>query len=314
MLGEQERSDPSSLIPRARYHIPCRGGLCLSFSVRDAGGFVLPGLCLSPAVQDPGGFVLPASPQPCGRCGGGRFWGAAAGAPGAGLWEEGGSCGAGKGSAADARSLSKPQHPSTASFPRSARMQPPQGSAAGFGRRGDEPGGRVRPVPLPPVQQNLNYCPHIFWVDGCAETGAPCPPAVPSAPFPPPVPDRSTKPRNKGGERGERSSTGFLVMFLLILVAFTGVGLSIFKIFHLEKEVDELREVRFAWLGAGPWGKGERSPRNGLRCSRGHQGGISVAAGTEEQGACSPIRISLFLSAASSLPVYFSTIRSSPWS
>ncbi|NXV63359.1 TNFL6 factor, partial [Molothrus ater] len=100
------------------------------------------------------------------------------------------------------------------------------------------------------VQQNLNYCPHIFWVDGCAETGAPCAPAVPTAPFPPPVPDRSRKPRNKGRERGERGSAGFLVMFLLILVAFTGVGLSIFKIFHLEKEVDELREVRFAWLGA----------------------------------------------------------------
>ncbi|XP_030917533.1 tumor necrosis factor ligand superfamily member 6 [Geospiza fortis] len=35
---------------------------------------------------------------------------------------------------------------------------------------------------------------------------------------------------------------GFLLLFLLILVAFTGVGLSVFKIFHLEKEVDELRE------------------------------------------------------------------------
>ncbi|NWZ03350.1 TNFL6 factor, partial [Loxia curvirostra] len=88
------------------------------------------------------------------------------------------------------------------------------------------------------VHQNLNYCPQIFWVDGCAEAGAPCPPP---ASFPPPVPDRSRKPRNKDGER---SSSGFLVMFLLILVAFTGVGLSIFKIFHLEKEVDELREPK----------------------------------------------------------------------
>ncbi|NXI17972.1 TNFL6 factor, partial [Irena cyanogastra] len=85
------------------------------------------------------------------------------------------------------------------------------------------------------LQQNLNYCPHIFWVDGCADAGAPCPSAPP---FPPPVPDRSTKPRNDR----ERRSAGFLVMFLLILVAFTGVGLSILKIFHLEKEVDELRE------------------------------------------------------------------------
>ncbi|NXE67388.1 TNFL6 factor, partial [Calcarius ornatus] len=98
------------------------------------------------------------------------------------------------------------------------------------------------------VQQNLHYYPHIFWVDGCAETGAPRPPAVPTAPFPPPVPDRSRKPRGKARERGERSGAGFLVMFLLILVAFTGVGLSIFKIFHLEKEVDELRESASAEL------------------------------------------------------------------
>ncbi|NWI44469.1 TNFL6 factor, partial [Picathartes gymnocephalus] len=95
------------------------------------------------------------------------------------------------------------------------------------------------------MQQNLNYVyPQIFCVDGCADAGASCPPTPPRAPFPPPVPDRRRKPRNDGGRR----SVGFLVMFLLILVAFTGVGLSIFKIFHLEKEVDELREVRAAWL------------------------------------------------------------------
>uniref|UniRef100_A0A8C5NKE7 Tumor necrosis factor ligand superfamily member 6 n=1 Tax=Junco hyemalis TaxID=40217 RepID=A0A8C5NKE7_JUNHY len=133
-------------------------------------------------------------------------------------------------------------------------MQPQRGRAAGLGCRGGDE--------LPPVQQNLPYYPHIFWVDGYAETAAPCVPAVPSAPFPPPVPDRSRKPRSKGRERGERSRAGFLVMFLLILVAFTGVGLSIFKIFHLEKEVDELREVRFAWLRAG---KGEKEERNEAR-------------------------------------------------
>ncbi|NXY04079.1 TNFL6 factor, partial [Pteruthius melanotis] len=95
------------------------------------------------------------------------------------------------------------------------------------------------------MQQNLNYVyPQIFWVDGCADAGASCPPAPPVAPFPPPVPDRRRKPRNNR----ERRSVGFLVMFLLILVAFTGVGLCIFKIFHLEKELDEIREVRSAWL------------------------------------------------------------------
>ncbi|NWI01889.1 TNFL6 factor, partial [Tichodroma muraria] len=95
------------------------------------------------------------------------------------------------------------------------------------------------------VQQNLNYYPQIFWVDGCAEAGAPYPPAAPAAPFPPPGPEPGGKPRNGS----ERRSAGFLVMFLLILVAFTGVGLSIFKIFHLEKEVDELREVRSCLAG-----------------------------------------------------------------
>ncbi|NWY09184.1 TNFL6 factor, partial [Aphelocoma coerulescens] len=91
------------------------------------------------------------------------------------------------------------------------------------------------------MQQNLNYVyPQIFWVDGCADAGASCPPAPPVGPFPPPVPDRRRKPRNNRGRR----SVGFLVVVLLILVAFTGVGLCMFKIFHLEKELDELRETR----------------------------------------------------------------------
>ncbi|NXT05722.1 TNFL6 factor, partial [Prunella fulvescens] len=121
------------------------------------------------------------------------------------------------------------------------------------------------------VQQNLNYYPQIFWVDGGAEAGAPCPPAAPGAAPPPPVPARSTKPRHGG----ERRSVGFLVLFLLILVAFTGVALSMLKIFHLEKEVDELREVRCAWLGAGPRGNGEKELLGWwLRCSPGQDGGV----------------------------------------
>uniref|UniRef100_A0A8C0B3R5 Tumor necrosis factor ligand superfamily member 6 n=1 Tax=Buteo japonicus TaxID=224669 RepID=A0A8C0B3R5_9AVES len=95
------------------------------------------------------------------------------------------------------------------------------------------------------MQQNLNYVyPQIFWVDSCANPSTSCPPAPPAAPFPPPVPDRRTKPRNNR----ERRSVGFLVISLLILVALTGVGLSMFQIFHLEKELAELREVRSAWL------------------------------------------------------------------
>ncbi|NWR74642.1 TNFL6 factor, partial [Centropus unirufus] len=89
------------------------------------------------------------------------------------------------------------------------------------------------------MQQNLNYMyPQIFWVDGCASASSSCPSAPPVAPFPPPVPDRRKKPRNNR----ERSSTGFLVMSLLILLALTGVGLCMFQIFHLEKELAGLRE------------------------------------------------------------------------
>ncbi|KFQ27317.1 Tumor necrosis factor ligand superfamily member 6 [Merops nubicus] len=89
------------------------------------------------------------------------------------------------------------------------------------------------------MQQNLNYVyPQIFWVDGCANTSTSCPPAPPISPFPPPVPDRRRKPKNNK----ERRSAGFLVISLLILLALTGVGLSMFQIFHLEKELAELRE------------------------------------------------------------------------
>ncbi|NXX85967.1 TNFL6 factor, partial [Urocolius indicus] len=110
------------------------------------------------------------------------------------------------------------------------------------------------------MQQNLNYVyPQIFWVDGCADTSTSCPSAPPVAPFPPPVPDRRTKPRNK---RERKRSVGFLVISLLILVALTGVGLSMFQIFHLEKELAELREVRSAWLAMEALGNWEREPQN----------------------------------------------------
>ncbi|NXE75563.1 TNFL6 factor, partial [Cochlearius cochlearius] len=87
--------------------------------------------------------------------------------------------------------------------------------------------------------------PQIFWMDGCANAPPPCPPTPPVAPFPPPVPDRRSKPRNNNREQ---RSVGFLVISLLILLALTGVGLSMFQIFHLEKELAELREVRSARL------------------------------------------------------------------
>ncbi|XP_052656544.1 tumor necrosis factor ligand superfamily member 6 [Harpia harpyja] len=108
-----------------------------------------------------------------------------------------------------------------------------------FGCHMEDHAKHVQPIPLPAMQQNLNYVyPQIFWVDSCANPSTSCPPAPPVAPFPPPVPDRRTKPRNNR----ERRSVGFLVISLLILVALTGVGLSMFQIFHLEKELAELRE------------------------------------------------------------------------
>ncbi|KAJ7411850.1 Tumor necrosis factor ligand superfamily member 6 [Willisornis vidua] len=89
------------------------------------------------------------------------------------------------------------------------------------------------------MQQNLNYVyPQIFWVDGCADASTSCPSATPVAPFPPPVPDRRKKP----GKKRERRGIDFLVIYLLLLLALTGVGLSMFQIFHLEKELAELRE------------------------------------------------------------------------
>ncbi|KAM9283536.1 tumor necrosis factor ligand superfamily member 6 [Morus bassanus] len=108
-----------------------------------------------------------------------------------------------------------------------------------FARHMEDHAKHVQPIPLPAMQQNLNYVyPQIFWVDGCANASTSCPPMPPTAPFPPPVPDRRRKPR----DNRERRSTGFLVVSLLILLALTGVGLSMFQIFHLEKELAELRE------------------------------------------------------------------------
>ncbi|NXS14458.1 TNFL6 factor, partial [Neodrepanis coruscans] len=105
------------------------------------------------------------------------------------------------------------------------------------------------------MQQNLNYLyPQIFWVDGSTDTSTSSHSAPAVAPFPPPVPDRRRKPR----DNRERRSVGFLVISLLLLLALTGVGLSMFQIFHLEKELAELREVRSAWPVPRPWGKREK--------------------------------------------------------
>lgn len=127
-----------------------------------------------------------------------------------------------------------------------------------FGCHVEDRAKHVQPIPLPAMQQNLNYMyPQIFWMDGCTNASTSCPPAPPAAPFPPPVPDRRRKPRNNR----ERRSVGFLVTSLLILLALTGVGLSMFQIFHLEKELAELKEVRSAWLVTAALGKQEKKEK-----------------------------------------------------
>ncbi|NXW29160.1 TNFL6 factor, partial [Phaetusa simplex] len=71
----------------------------------------------------------------------------------------------------------------------------------------------------------LNYVyPQLFWVDFFFNTSTSCPPVPPFFFFPPPVPDRR---RKLFFFNRERRSVGFLVFFLLILLALTGVGLSI---------------------------------------------------------------------------------------
>uniref|UniRef100_A0A8D0GMW0 Tumor necrosis factor ligand superfamily member 6 n=1 Tax=Sphenodon punctatus TaxID=8508 RepID=A0A8D0GMW0_SPHPU len=87
------------------------------------------------------------------------------------------------------------------------------------------------------MQQNLNYVyPHIFWVDGSTIPPSSC---APPAPRPPPVPER--KRRKQIGRDGMYLC--FLVIFLLVLLALTGVGLGMFQILQLQKELAELREV-----------------------------------------------------------------------
>lgn len=154
-----------------------------------------------------------------------------------------------------------------------------------FGCHMEDHTKHVQPIPLPAMQRNLNYVyPQIFWVDGCANTSTSCPPAPPGTPFPPPVPDRRRKPRDNNRER---RSVGFLVISLLILLALTGVGLSMFQIFHLEKQLAELREVRSTWLVTGAMGEqggGKKNLKLGLRCSggakhpKGQAGGIELSA------------------------------------
>ncbi|XP_007165396.1 tumor necrosis factor ligand superfamily member 6 [Balaenoptera acutorostrata] len=97
------------------------------------------------------------------------------------------------------------------------------------------------------MQRPLNYpYPQIFWVDSSASSpwaspGSvfPCPSSVPGRPGqrrPPPLPPPLKK------RRDHNTGPCLLVMFFMVLVALLGLGMGLFQLFHLQKELAELRE------------------------------------------------------------------------
>ncbi|EPQ08656.1 Tumor necrosis factor ligand superfamily member 6 [Myotis brandtii] len=114
------------------------------------------------------------------------------------------------------------------------------------------------------MQQPLNYpYPQIYWVDSRAPspwtspgTVLPCPSSVPRRPGqrrppPPPPPPPPTPPLPPlpplplpplKKSRDHNTGLCLLVMFFMILVALVVLGLGMFQLFHLQKELAELRE------------------------------------------------------------------------
>uniref|UniRef100_G1MAM3 Fas ligand n=1 Tax=Ailuropoda melanoleuca TaxID=9646 RepID=G1MAM3_AILME len=113
------------------------------------------------------------------------------------------------------------------------------------------------------MQQPLNYpYPQIYWVDSSAGSPwappgsvLPCPSSVPGRPGPrrPPPPPPPTLPPPPPlaplplppvkTRRDHNTGVCLLVMFFMVLVALVGLGLGMFQLFHLQKELAELREV-----------------------------------------------------------------------
>uniref|UniRef100_A0A8C9J581 Fas ligand n=1 Tax=Panthera tigris altaica TaxID=74533 RepID=A0A8C9J581_PANTA len=118
------------------------------------------------------------------------------------------------------------------------------------------------------MQQPLNYpYPQIYWVDSRASSPwgppgsvLPCPSSVPGRPGqrrppppppptlpppppppPPPLPPLPLPPLKT--RRDHNTGLCLLVMFFMVLVALVGLGLGMFQLFHLQKELAELREV-----------------------------------------------------------------------
>ncbi|XP_008588763.1 PREDICTED: tumor necrosis factor ligand superfamily member 6 [Galeopterus variegatus] len=112
------------------------------------------------------------------------------------------------------------------------------------------------------MQQPFNYpYPQVYWVDSSASSPwappgsvLPCPSSVPGRPGqrrpppppprppapPPPLPPLPLPPLKK--KRDHNTGLYLLVMFFMVLVALVGLGMGMFQVFHLQKELAELRE------------------------------------------------------------------------
>ncbi|ELW70913.1 Tumor necrosis factor ligand superfamily member 6 [Tupaia chinensis] len=118
------------------------------------------------------------------------------------------------------------------------------------------------------MQQPFNYpYPQIYWVDSSASSPwtppgsvLPCPSSVPNRPGqrrppplppapppplpPPPPPALPPLPPPPLKKRREHNpGLCLLVMFFMVLVVLVGMGLGMFQLFHLQKELAELREA-----------------------------------------------------------------------
>ncbi|XP_006979650.1 tumor necrosis factor ligand superfamily member 6 isoform X1 [Peromyscus maniculatus bairdii] len=136
------------------------------------------------------------------------------------------------------------------------------------------------------MQQPVNYpCPQIYWVDSSAASpwappGSvfPCPSSVPGRPDqrrppppppsplpppsqPPPPPPPPLPPLPPLKKRIDYNPDLWLpVVFFMVLVALVGLGLGMYQLFHLQKELAELREFTNQSLKASSFEKQMQNP------------------------------------------------------
>ncbi|XP_062984851.1 LOW QUALITY PROTEIN: tumor necrosis factor ligand superfamily member 6 [Elgaria multicarinata webbii] len=100
---------------------------------------------------------------------------------------------------------------------------------------------------LSDMQQSQHFIyPQVFWTSSSAVSSSDCAPTrlcpngtVPHQDICLPLPERKKqRHNNRDGTR-----LCFLVVVLLTLLALTGVGLAMFQIYHLQQELDALREL-----------------------------------------------------------------------